>query len=204
MEDYALDIIVGKGPSARTLRMPLERFTLVGATTKLNMLSNPLRDRFGHIYHFRFYEQSHMEHIIARNASLLDLSIDDAGTTTIAKRARRTPRIANRLLKRVRDYAEVHHQGTITKDIALTAFDLLQIDPLGLNHADRLILRTIADQFDGGPVGLRTLAAATSEDAETIESIIEPYLLQLGLMDRTPRGRTITPKAREHLIAFPF
>lgn len=199
MEDYALDIIVGKGPSARTLRMPLEKFTLIGATTKMNLLSGPLRDRFGHVFHLNFYENSDINKILERNAAILGVTINDAGRHLIASRSRRTPRVANRLLKRVRDYAEVRHNGMINEAIALAALQLLNIDEHGLDEVDRKILSAIIDKFRGGPVGLNTLAAATAEEMETIETIYEPYLLQIGMIERTPRGRMVTELAEKHL-----
>ncbi|PLX28305.1 Holliday junction branch migration DNA helicase RuvB [Candidatus Parcubacteria bacterium] len=199
MEDYALDIIIGKGPAARTLRMPLEKFTLIGATTKLNLLSSPLRDRFGHVYHLNFYEHSDIERIIRRNAKLLDVEIYEDATQTVAKRARRTPRVANRLLKRVRDYAQVRHDGIISKEVAHGALDLLSVDEHGLDEVDRKILLSIIEKFNGGPVGLNTLAAAAAEEMDTIETIYEPYLLQIGMIERTPRGRKTTKKAYDHL-----
>ncbi|PIR03074.1 MAG: Holliday junction branch migration DNA helicase RuvB [Candidatus Magasanikbacteria bacterium CG11_big_fil_rev_8_21_14_0_20_43_7] len=199
MEDFVLDIIVGKGPTARTLRMPLERFTMIGATTKMNLLSGPLRDRFGHVYHLEFYEPEDMEKIVHRNARILDVSIEKPAVTLIATRARRTPRIANRLLKRVRDFAEVRHSGAITHEATSGALDMLLIDEHGLDEVDRKILRTIIDNFEGGPIGLNTLAAATAEEMDTIETIYEPYLLQIGMIERTPRGRKVTGKAREHI-----
>jgi len=201
MEDYALDLIVGKGPAARTLRMPLERFTLIGATTKMNLLSGPLRDRFGHVYHLEFYEPEDIEKIVHRNARLLDVAIGDDAASLIATRARRTPRIANRLLKRVRDYAEVKHEGDVTVDAAANALDMLLIDEHGMDEVDRKILKTIIEGFNGGPVGLNTLAAATAEEMETIETIYEPYLIQIGMIERTPRGRKTTPRAHEHMHA---
>ncbi|MFA6427290.1 MAG: Holliday junction branch migration DNA helicase RuvB [Candidatus Magasanikbacteria bacterium] len=199
MEDYALDIIIGKGPAARTLRMPLEKFTLIGATTKLNLLSSPLRDRFGHVFHLNYYEHGDIEHIINRNAKILEVEIDAGAALMIAERSRRTPRVANRLLKRVRDYAEVKHNGIISKDISDSALSMLNIDKHGLDEIDRKILSHIIDAFDGGPVGLNTLAAAVAEEMETIETIYEPYLLQMGMIERTPRGRKATKKAYEHL-----
>lgn len=201
MEDYALDIIVGKGPAARTLRMPLEKFTLIGATTKLNLLSGPLRDRFGHVYHLKFYEHDEIANIIRRNASLLEVAVDHSASTIIAERARRTPRVANRLLKRVRDYSEVRHNGIITDDIAKQALELLDIDQYGLDEVDRKILTAIIHNFSGGPVGLNTLAAAIAEEMETLETIYEPYLLQIGMIERTPRGRKATPAAYDHIGA---
>ncbi|HAZ28301.1 MAG TPA: Holliday junction branch migration DNA helicase RuvB [Candidatus Magasanikbacteria bacterium] len=199
MEDYALDIVVGKGPSARTLRMPLEPFTLIGATTKLNLLSNPLRDRFGHVYHLNFYEPQDIETIIRRNASLLNVMIDDAAAVLIAERSRKTPRVANRLLKRIRDYADVRHDGHITEQITNDGLGMLHIDKHGLDAVDRKILSTIIQKFNGGPVGLNTLAAAVAEEMDTVETVYEPYLLQLGMIDRTPRGRVVTPRAHEHI-----
>jgi holliday junction DNA helicase RuvB len=200
MEDYVLDIIVGKGPAARTLRLPLERFTLIGATTKMNLLSGPLRDRFGHVYHLEFYEPKDIEKIVDRNARILDVTIADAATKLISTRARRTPRIANRLLKRVRDYAEVRHEGTVTQEATKGALEMLLIDEHGMDEVDRKILKTIIHGFEGGPVGLNTLAAATAEEMDTIETIYEPYLLQIGMIERTPRGRKVTGKARTHII----
>ena len=199
MEDYALDIIVGKGPTARTLRMPLEKFTLIGATTKLNLLSSPLRDRFGHVYHLNFYEHDDIGHILARNASLLEISLEKDAAGMLATRARRTPRVANRLLKRVRDYAQVRHDGIITSDIADAALQMLAIDEHGLDAVDRQILVTIIEKFSGGPVGLSTLAAAVAEETDTIETIYEPYLLQIGMLERTPRGRRTTARAHDHI-----
>jgi len=199
MEDYALDIIVGKGPAARTLRMPLEKFTLIGATTKMNLLSGPLRDRFGHTYHLEFYEPHHINDIVRRNATLLEVEVHDEASQMIAGRARRTPRVANRLLKRVRDYAEVRHDGIITPEIAGGALDLLHVDAHGLDEVDRKILRAIIEKFDDGPVGLNTLSAAVAEDMDTIETIYEPYLLQIGMIERTPRGRKVTKLAKKHL-----
>lgn len=199
MEDYALDIIVGKGPAARTLRMPLEKFTLIGATTKLNLLSGPLRDRFGHVFHLSFYETTEIKQIVERNANLLDIDITGNAPDIIADRARRTPRIANRILKRVRDYAEVRHDGIITEEITLAALLMLDVDEQGLDAVDRKILTALIEKFDGGPVGLNTLAAAVAEEMDTIETIYEPYLLQIGMIERTPRGRKITHTAIEHL-----
>ena len=199
MEDYALDIIVGKGPAARTLRMPLEKFTLIGATTKLNLLSGPLRDRFGHVFHLNFYETNEIKQIVKRNANLLDIDITGNAPDIIADRARRTPRIANRILKRVRDYAEVRHNGIITEEITLNALKMLDVDEQGLDAVDRKILATIIEKFEGGPVGLNTLAAAVAEEIDTIETIYEPYLLQIGMIERTPRGRKITRAAVEHM-----
>jgi Holliday junction DNA helicase RuvB len=199
MEDYALDIIIGKGPSARTLRLDLPKFTLIGATTRVSLMSAPLRDRFGTTFKLDFYNDPDIEKIIDRNAQILNTKIDPAASQLIAKRARKTPRVANRLLKRVRDYAEVKADGIITADIALAALNLLAIDELGLDDVDRKILQTIIIKFSGGPVGLNTLAASTNEEMETLEDIYEPFLLQLGFLNRTLRGRTATKLAYEHL-----
>ncbi len=199
MEDFALDIIVGKGPAARTLRMPIEKFTLIGATTKMNLLSGPLRDRFGHVYHLNFYEPKDIERIVLRSAELLSVGMENNAHAIIAGRSRRTPRVANRLLKRVRDYAQVKHGGIITKTIAAQALKLLNIDDRGLDEVDRKILHTIMTTFNGGPVGVETLAAAVAEDVDTIEMIYEPYLLQIGMIERTPRGRKTTLDAHRHL-----
>lgn len=204
MEDFVLDIIVGKGPAARTLRMPVEHFTLIGATTKMNLLSGPLRDRFGHVYHLNFYEDQDIEKILARSARLLGVATDTLSQKLIAARSRRTPRVANRLLKRVRDYAEIRSGGTVTESIAEDALALLLIDHQGLDAVDRKLLLAIIEKFRGGPVGIETLAAATAEDIETIESIYEPYLLQVGMLERTPRGRKVTNAAYRHLeVAVP-
>ncbi|MBT3418962.1 MAG: Holliday junction branch migration DNA helicase RuvB [Candidatus Magasanikbacteria bacterium] len=199
MEDFALDIIVGKGPTARTLRMSLEPFTLIGATTKMNLISGPLRDRFGHVFHFKFYENSHIETIIKTNALILNTPLEGGAEETIAHRSRKTPRVANRLLRRVRDHADVRHNGTITKDIAHEALTTLQVDTEGLDAVDYLILETIIEKFQGGPVGLSTIAAAVAEDMDTLETIYEPYLLQTGMLERTPRGRKATLLAYTHL-----
>ncbi|MBI4142667.1 Holliday junction branch migration DNA helicase RuvB, partial [Candidatus Uhrbacteria bacterium] len=199
MEDYALDLVLGKGPAARTVRLDLPKFTLVAATTRAALLSAPLRDRFGHLFHLEFYTSQEVEAILTRSARILGIALADDARREIAKRCRATPRIANRLLKRVRDFAQVRGDGTITAAIAHDALTQLEVDPLGLDAVDRALLRTIIEKFNGGPVGLSTLAAATSEDAGTIEEIIEPFLLQLGFLDRTPRGRTATPRAYAHL-----
>jgi len=199
MEDYALDIVIGKGPTARTLRLDLKRFTIVGATTKLSLLSAPLRDRFGAVYHLEFYGAEEMAAIVQRSAGLLGIQVDESTARRIADRARRTPRIANRLLKRVRDYAQVRGNGTLdpsTVDAALTA---LEIDIRGLDETDRRLLHALIAKFQGGPVGLTTLAAATAEEIETLEEVIEPFLLQEGLLARTPRGRIATDDAYRHL-----
>jgi len=199
MEDYALDIIVGKGPAARTLRMPLEKFTLIGATTKISMLSGPLRDRFGHVFHLNFYTNDDIEKILTRNAKILETDMHPEAGKTIASRSRGTPRVANRLLKRVRDYADVRHNGKIEEEVTQQALGMLNVDDKGLDEIDRKILETLIDKFAGGPIGLNTLAAAISEEADTIETIYEPYLLQIGMLERTPRGRKATKAAYEHL-----
>jgi len=199
MEDYSLDIIIGSGPAARTIRMPLNRFTLIGATTKMSMISGPLRDRFGHSFHLNFYEQNDIEKILNRNAKLLGVSIDDDSTALISMRARRTPRVANRLLKRVRDFAEVHGAGQINLDIAKSALNLLAIDEYGLDEIDRRLLTAMIEKFNGGPVGLSTISASIAEEVDTIEDVIEPYLMQIGFLERTPRGRKATPLAFKHL-----
>ncbi len=199
MEDYALDIIVGKGPTARTLRLNLEHFTIIGATTRLSLLSSPLRDRFGLVQQVDFYNHDEIAQIIHRNAKQLLIELDPEARTEIAARARRTPRIANRLLRRVRDYAEVKADGRITLPVAQEALSMLSIDAAGLDAADRLVLTAIIEKFQGGPVGLSTISAATAQELETIEEVIEPFLLQLGMLERTPRGRTVTQKAYQHL-----
>ena len=199
MEDYALDIIIGKGPSARSIRIDLQRFTLVGATTRAGQLSAPLRDRFGVISRLELYTQEQLCSIIVRSASLLGIACDAGGARELAKRSRGTPRIANRLLKRARDFAQVIGDGTITKEIAATALDRLEIDELGLDSVDRRMLMTILRNYGGGPVGLETLAAAIGEEAVTLEDVCEPYLMQIGFLNRTPRGRCVTSLAYEHL-----
>lgn len=199
MEDYALDLVVGKGPSARTLRLGLEKFTVIGATTRLSLISAPLRDRFGAVHHLPFYRHEEMAQIIARSGSLLGVSIDEPTSHAIATRSRHTPRIANRLLKRVRDFADVKNDGLITPSIAESALNMLGVDPLGLNYGDRRILETIITTFRGGPVGLSTIAAAVQEELATVEEVHEPFLLQIGFLERTPRGRMATKRAYEHL-----
>jgi Holliday junction DNA helicase RuvB len=199
MEDFALDIVIGKGPSAKNVRLNLPRFTVIGATTRLALLTAPLRARFGAVYRLDFYSLEAMIDVVHRAAGLLHVPIEEDGIHEIAKRARGTPRVALRLLKRVRDYAEVRAEGVITSEVAAQALDLLEIDPLGLDDIDRRVLRTIIEKFDGGPVGLETIAASISEEADTIMDVYEPYLLQLGFVDRTPRGRTATRLAYEHL-----
>ena len=199
MEDFALDIVVGKGPTARTLRLNLERFTIIGATTRLSLLSSPLRDRFGVTHHLNFYEQEDIAQILARSASLLNIIIDQEALELLACRSRRTPRIANRLLRRVRDFATVRADGKVTSEVAQNALTMLDVDHLGLSAVDRHILRTIIEKFHGGPVGLSTIAAATQEEISTIEEVHEPFLLQLGMIQRTPRGRMVTSHAYTHL-----
>lgn len=199
MEDFALDIIIGKGPSARSVRIDLPRFTLVGATTRAGSLSSPLRDRFGIISRLDFYNPEELEEIILRAAVILNIPIERDGAREIAERARGTPRIANRLLKRVRDFAQVKGEGIINRETAGQALSLLEVDGKGLDRVDRLLLETIISKFDGGPVGVETLAAATQEAVETIEDVYEPYLMQIGFLQRTPRGRITTRLAADHL-----
>lgn len=199
MEDYALDIVIGKGPTARTLRLDLKRFTLIGATTRLSLLSSPLRDRFGVTYHLDFYTPEEMAQILDRSAHLLNLDVPRPALDIISTRARRTPRIGNRLLKRVRDYAQVMNNGSLTDTLVDIALKALDIDARGLDKADRRTLHALIEKFQGGPVGLTTLAAATAEEVETLEEVIEPFLLQEGLLARTPRGRVATKDAYKHL-----
>lgn len=199
MEDFAVDIVLGKGPAARSMRLNLPRFTLVGATTRLALLTSPLRDRFGAVFRLEFYDEDSMHQIITRSARILDVPIDDGGAVEIARRSRGTPRVANRLLKRARDFAQVRADGAITPDVASDAMELLDVDLLGLDDVDRRVLSAIIDKFDGGPVGIDTLAAATSEESDTIMDVYEPYLIQLGFLQRTPRGRVATRRAYEHL-----
>ncbi|MBU0545707.1 Holliday junction branch migration DNA helicase RuvB [Patescibacteria group bacterium] len=203
LEDYSLDIILGSGPAARTIRMPLNKFTLIGATTKMSMISGPLRDRFGHTFHLNFYEQSDIEKILHRNAQLLNVEIQPEAKLLIAERCRRTPRIANRLLKRLRDYAEVKNDGRIDEGAAMEALQMLQIDKFGLDEIDRSLLQALIQKFGGGPTGLNTLAASIAEEMDTIETVYEPFLLQMGLIERTPRGRRATPAAYSHLGLLP-
>ena len=203
MEDYVLDIIIGKGPAARSIRVPLPKFTLVGATTRAGQLTTPLRDRFGVLLRLELYNADELATIIKRSASLLEVEIDDEGAHEIASRSRGTPRIANRLLKRVRDYAQVKGDGKITLDIAKTALKALEIDDLGLDNIDRKLLETIIKFYGGGPVGLETLAATIGEEAITIEDVYEPYLMQIGFLSRTPKGRCVTRLAYDHL-GIPF
>lgn len=199
MEDYKLDIVIGKGPAARSVRLDLPKFTVIGATTRTGSLAAPLRDRFGHIYRLEFYTPEEIERIISRAASILNTGIEQDAARTLSTRARLTPRIANRLLKRVRDYADVNGDGIIDQAITDQALELLEIDILGLDPADRNLLRSIIDNYGDNPVGLTTIAALTGDEATTIEDFYEPYLLQLGFIERTPRGRRVTPKARAHL-----
>ena len=199
MEDYAVDIIIGKGPSARSIRLDVPHFTLVGATTRSGQLSAPLRDRFGVILRLELYTPEQLAMIVKRSANILGVEIDDGGAMEIASRSRGTPRIANRLLKRVRDYAQVHADGVITGEVADSALNMLGIDELGLDDDDRRILSAIVDKFGGGPVGLDTLAASTGDEDVTIEDVVEPFLLQLGFISRTPRGRIALPAAYRHM-----
>lgn len=203
MEDFKVDIIIGKGPAARTMRITLPHFTLVGATTRLALLTGPLRDRFGSVFRLDFYDQEAMETIIRRSAAILQILIDEPGSREIAMRSRGTPRIGNRLLKRVRDYAEVHDAVGIDLVLAGDALSMLDIDGLGLDEIDRRLLLTIVEKFDGGPVGIDTLSAAISEETDTIMDVYEPYLIQLGFLQRTPRGRIATRRAYEHLGVTP-
>ncbi len=199
MEDFAVDIMIGKGPGARSMRLNLPRFTLVGATTRLALLTSPLRDRFGGVFRLEFYDDAAMGQIVERSARILGVEVLGDGAAEIAKRSRGTPRVANRLLKRVRDYAQVRASGVITEDVARDAMMLLDVDQLGLDDVDRRILLAIIEKFDGGPVGVDTLAAATSEETDTIMDVYEPYLIQLGFLQRTPRGRVATRRAYLHL-----
>ena len=199
MEDYAIDIIIGKGPSANSIRLDLPHFTLVGATTRAGMLTAPLRDRFGVVNRLEFYTEKELQTIIIRSAGVLDVEIDEKGALEMARRSRGTPRLANRLLKRVRDFAQVKYEGVITEEVARQALDLLDVDRLGLDHVDRNLLTTMIEKFQGGPVGLDTLAAAIGEDAGTVEDVYEPYLLKNGFLQRTPRGRVVTDLAYTHL-----
>jgi len=199
MEDYALDLIVGKGPTARTLRLSLEKFTIIGATTRLSLLSSPLRDRFGVTHHLNFYTEEDIKKILKRSAKLLNVIVEEDSLSLLSTRSRRTPRIANRLLRRVRDYAQVKADGCVTNDLCHKALKMLSVDHEGLDQTDRRILQTIIENFHGGPVGLSTIAASTQEEIETIEEVHEPYLLQIGFLERTPRGRIVTERAYKHL-----
>ncbi|MEK7096624.1 MAG: Holliday junction branch migration DNA helicase RuvB [Patescibacteria group bacterium] len=199
MEDYAIDLIIGKGPAARTMRIDLPKFTIIGATTRVGLLSSPLRDRFGAVYRLDFYNNDELARILGRSSKILNLKIDDAGIFEIAQRSRRTPRIANRLLRRVRDFSEVMHKGSIDREIAHQALSKLDIDGVGLDKVDKLYLSMLIEKFGGGPVGLETISAAIGEDKDTIEDVVEPFLLQLGFINRTKKGRVVTPICYEHL-----
>jgi Holliday junction DNA helicase RuvB len=203
MEDFALDIIIGKGPSARSIRLDLPKFTLVGATTKAGNMTSPLRDRFGVISRLELYSTEQLATIVKRSAQILDIGIDEYGAIEIASRSRGTPRIANRLLRRVRDFAQVKYDGVITKEVADDALTRIEIDKIGLDSTDSKMITTMINYFGGGPVGLDTLAATIGEDATTIEDVYEPYLLQLGFINRTPRGRVVSKHAYEH-FGIPF
>ncbi len=199
MEDYAIDIVLGKGPGARSIRLDLPRFTMIGATTRAGLLTSPLRDRFGVISRLDYYSENELVDIITRSAHILNVKIDSGGAAEIGKRARGTPRVANRLLKRVRDYVQVRHDGAIDKNAAVEALEFLEVDTLGLDEIDRRLLHVIIEKFNGGPVGLDTLAAAVGEEAETVEDVYEPFLMKTGLLARTPRGRVATPASYRHL-----
>jgi len=199
MEDFQLDLVIGKGPSARTLKLDLPRFTLVGATTRAGLITSPLRGRFGIVHNFEFYDVENLKTIVERSAHILEVAISEDGAYEIASRSRGTPRIANRVLRRVRDYAQVKADGAIDKDVAREGLDMLEIDESGLDEADRRLLRTIIEKFDGGPVGVETIAASISEERDTIEDVHEPFLIQSGFLNRTPRGRVATRLAYEHL-----
>jgi Holliday junction DNA helicase RuvB len=199
MEDFRLDVVIGRGPAARTLRLELNRFTIIAATTRIGLLSSPMRDRFGFIHRLRFYSQKELEEIISRSARVLKIKIEKKAASEIAKRSRGTPRIANRFLKRVRDFAEVKAEGKITLTVAKEALDMLAVDDWGLTQADRQLLAALAQKHDGGPVGITTLAATINEDVGTIEEVYEPFLLQIGFLKRTPRGRMLTPQAFDFL-----
>ncbi len=198
MEDYELDIVIGQGPSARSVKVPVQRFTLIGATTRAGLLTSPLRSRFGIVHRLDFYEAAAIEEIVRRSARILGVVIDDEATKEVAQRSRGTPRIANRLLRRVRDYAQVRADGRITADVARAAMELLEVDDQGFDEVDRKLLRTIIEKFSGGPVGVNSLAAAVSEEKDAIEDIYEPFLIQAGFLDRTPRGRIATARAYEY------
>jgi Holliday junction DNA helicase RuvB len=199
MEDYALDIIIGKGPSARSIRLKLPHFTVIGATTRLALMTAPLRARFGAVYRLDYYSLEAMQAIVKRATGILHVETDGEGMEEIARRARGTPRVALRLMRRVRDYAQVRADGRVSKKVAREALDLLAVDPLGLDDLDRRVLKTVIHKYNGGPVGLNTIAAAISEEPDTIMDVVEPYLLQLGFLDRTPQGRVATKAAYEHL-----
>ena len=199
LEDYEFDIVVGQGPGARSVKVPLEKFTLIGATTRAGLLTSPLRSRFGIVHRLEFYAEQDLEEIVRRSARILGVPIEDGAAAEVARRSRGTPRIANRLLRRIRDYAQVRAAGTITVDVAHAALKMLEVDEHGFDETDRKLLRTIIDKFAGGPVGVGSIAAAISEEKDAIEEIYEPYLLQIGFLDRTPRGRMATRLACEHL-----
>ena len=199
MEDYKLDVIIGKGPSARTLQLDLPKFTLIGATTRLGSISNPLRNRFGAIHKLEFYNDDEMKQIVQRSGKILGVELDDSGAHEIARSSRKTPRVGNRMVKRVRDFAQIHDHKLIDSAVAREALNMLDVDHLGLEPTDRCILETIIKKFNGGPVGVQTIAAATSEEIETIEDVYEPFLIQLGFLERTPRGRMVTEHAYKHL-----
>ena len=203
LEDFRLDIIVGQGPAARTLTLDLPHFTLIGATTRTGLLTTPLRDRFGMTYRLEHYEPAELARIVRRSARILDVEVADEAAEEIARRARGTPRVANRILRRVRDVAEVRHDGAVTLDVAREALELLEVDGRGLERADRVLLAAITQKFDGGPVGLSTLAVALGEEPDTVEDVYEPYLLQLGLIQRTPRGRIVTKLGRAYVGGVP-
>lgn len=203
MEDYVIDIMIGKGPTARSIRLDLPKFTLVGATTRAGLLTAPLRDRFGVIHRLEFYSVEELTKVILHSAGILDVKTERAGAVEIAKRSRGTPRLANRILKRVRDFAQVKYDGVVTEEVAKTALDLMDVDKMGLDHIDRNMLLTMIEKFGGGPVGLETLAAAIGEDSGTIEEVYEPYLIKNGLINRTPRGRVVTELGYSHFgLAF--
>ncbi len=198
MEDYELDIVIGQGPGARSVKVPLQKFTLIGATTRAGLLTSPLRARFGIVHRLDFYEEGDLQEIVRRSASIFDVPIDDQATAEIARRSRGTPRVANRLLRRVRDYAQVRAEGAVTHEVSLAALELLEVDANGFDEADRRLLRTIIDKFGGGPVGLNSMAAAIGEEKDAIEDIHEPFLIQIGFLHRTPRGRVATPRAYQY------
>ena len=195
---FRLDIVIGQGPGARSVKVPLQKFTLIGATTRAGLLTSPLRARFGIVHRLDFYEEGDLQEIVRRSASIFDVPIDDQATAEIARRSRGTPRVANRLLRRVRDYAQVRAEGAVTHEVSLAALELLEVDANGFDEADRRLLRTIIDKFGGGPVGLNSMAAAIGEEKDAIEDIHEPFLIQIGFLHRTPRGRVATPRAYQY------
>jgi Holliday junction DNA helicase RuvB len=199
MEDFKIDIVIGKGPGARSVRLELPRYTLIGATTRVGLMTGPLLTRFGVSIRLNYYPEEEVDEIVKRAAGILDIKVDDEGAAEVARRARGTPRIANRLLRRVRDYAEVEADGVVTGDVARKAMEMLQIDPMGLDVLDQALLATVIDKFSGGPVGLKTLAASVGEEPDTLEEVYEPFLMQLGFLKRTPRGRVATPRAFKHM-----